>query len=299
MSMSIYIARLVLARVFLTTITLGFFRIFRKLRTKKEKPQITIQYKEETIVIRPDSFTQEDIEKELRTILGERLLSDSLSEQIKELSTIKHNLGISFVKAVQIDYFEIMTPNKTYPFKIVVSDEIKTEELKKALLESVEKYLQSEKEAGMFEELKIILESSIVNLKLIMPGCIVAPSEVLIDFTDDVNNVTFYVTPLSRGKMEGYIEFLSGDYSFSKILLNPNIRPTRSITVYGSLISVIPLVFSLLGLDILSSFKLVGNFDITHLIAILGIIISMIIGSVLLIRSDPKKAETPKIARIG
>ncbi|MCK5047250.1 MAG: hypothetical protein KAS22_11765, partial [Candidatus Heimdallarchaeota archaeon] len=248
----------------------------------------------------------------LKTSIVEEFLEEAVEEADEEPEYGKQAIEIAddsmelededyeseYLKQISMEYFDRMNPQNYYPMTISISDIIAAK--KAAVVNPITGERKIQKQA----EIEATLKDPIVTIRPTIPGCSVVPSIIDTDFSYTKDEVTFYITPGVKGEILGKIEFLNEgkaiySYDFEAKVVDP--RYARVVAFYGILISFLPKIITLLGVDLWLGTTLnelwgvaentVGNMSIASLIAIGGIIpvlaISMLVGQ----RLKPKSSR--------
>ena len=204
-----------------------------------------------------------------------------------------------YLKHISMEYFDRMNPQNYYPLTLNISD-IKQDEIAPEV-----NIITGERKVQDQSQLDAKLKNPIVKIRPTLPGCSVVPREIETDFSNETDEVTFYVTPGVKGEIIGHIKFINEGKifhttDFKAKVVDPNYA--RIVAFYGILASFVPKILSMLGMDIglsatissLSSqaIAVVGDMNIASLIAIGGVL-PVIVAS-LLVRQRLK----PKSKRI-
>ncbi|NHJ86337.1 MAG: hypothetical protein FK734_12810 [Asgard group archaeon] len=203
-----------------------------------------------------------------------------------------------YLKHISMNYFDRMNPQNYYPYIINISD------IKQEKIITIQNPITGERQTQQRSQLSTKLDNPIVKIRPTIPGCNVVPNEIETDFDKVEDEVTFYVTPVVKGKIVGQIQFINeGNIihttEFTAKVVDP--RYARAVAYYGILTSFIPKIISLLGIDFGLNLTLndiwsvsvdyFGNMSIASLIAIGGIIPVVVISILVRQKLKPKSCK--------
>jgi hypothetical protein len=196
----------------------------------------------------------------------------------------------AYHKNIAIDYFDRMNPDKFYPIVVNLAD---IEQAKKKIEDNI---LTGERKIQTKDEMEVLLKSPKVTVMPVFPGCSITPPMMLTDFTKKEDEVKFYCTPGIKGKIESYINFLNNEgeivYSVETPAKIDDPRYAKSIAAYGTGVSVLPKAFTLFGLTL--------SVAITNIIAIIGVAVAFITGSIVFKLRQPNATKKKiSLAEIG
>ncbi len=133
----------------------------------------------------------------IKEIEEEELMpSEYTVEQISNIPVITEKTKEKPIhRHVEINYYKIMRLGKTYPLRTKISTSKLEEKTKRPFfVEKVEEIVEFEP------------DTDLVEVKLIMPGCLVNPSSITVDIREELVDNLFYITPLSTGVFNGVLE---------------------------------------------------------------------------------------------
>ncbi|MBN1329720.1 MAG: hypothetical protein JXA54_09630 [Candidatus Heimdallarchaeota archaeon] len=203
-----------------------------------------------------------------------------------------------YLKHISMNYFDRMNPQNYYPYVINISD------IKQEKIITIQNPITGERQTQQRSQIATKLENPIVKIRPTIPGCNVVPNEIETDFDKVENEVTFYVTPVVKGKIIGQIQYINEGSiihttEFTAKVVDP--RYARAVVYYGILTSFIPKIISLLGIDFGLNLTLndlwsvaegtFGNMSIASLIAIGGIIPVVVISILVRQKLRPKSCK--------
>ena len=268
-------------------------KVGRRERLSKRKAPM------KTAVVEEFAEEQEEALEEIEKPTEESISSSQAIEIADDSMELEdEDYESEYLKQISMEYFDRMNPQNYYPMTISISDIIAAK--KAAVVNPITGERKIQKQA----EIEATLKDPIVTIRPTIPGCSVVPSIIDTDFSYTKDEVTFYITPGVKGEILGKIEFLNEgkaiySYDFEAKVVDP--RYARVVAFYGILISFLPKIITLLGVDLWLGTTLnelwgvaentVGNMSIASLIAIGGIIpvlaISMLVGQ----RLKPKSSR--------
>ncbi len=268
-------------------------KVGRRERLSKRKAPM------KTAVVEEFAEEQEEALEEIEKPTEESISSSQAIEIADDSMELEdEDYESEYLKQISMEYFDRMNPQNYYPMTISISDIIAAK--KAAVVNPITGERKIQKQA----EIEATLKDPIVTIRPTIPGCSVVPSVIDTDFSYTKDEVTFYITPGVKGEILGKIEFLNEgkaiySYDFEAKVVDP--RYARVVAFYGILISFLPKIITLLGVDLWLGTTLnelwgvaentVGNMSIASLIAIGGIIpvlaISMLVGQ----RLKPKSSR--------
>ncbi len=148
---------------------------------------------------------------------------------------------------VVIDYFSQMNVLRVYPLMITISKEkIKVRKYRGDILTG-EKREQTEKEITLREE-------SPLTVEVYFPGCLVTPTEQRVALSDHPQELTFFVTPLAKGKMDGRIVFYQDGQELATFKIKFKVidqRLAKLFALSAMVISAVPSsLYYLFGIDV-------------------------------------------------
>ncbi|HUT82798.1 MAG TPA: hypothetical protein VMZ29_16500 [Candidatus Bathyarchaeia archaeon] len=203
-----------------------------------------------------------------------------------------------YLKHISMNYFDRMNPQNYYPFIINISD------VKQEKIVTIQNPITGERQTQQRSQLSTKLENPLVKIRPTIPGCNVVPNEIETDFDKEEDEVTFYVTPVVKGKIVGQIQFINeGNIihttEFTAKVVDP--KYARAVAYYGILTSFVPKIISLLGIDFGLNSTLndlwsvaegtFGNMSIASIIAIGGIIPVVVISIIVRQKLRPKSCR--------
>ncbi len=148
---------------------------------------------------------------------------------------------------VLIDYFSQMNTYRVYPLTITISEaELERRKYREDILTG-EKREQVEKEISVREQLPL-------TVGVYFPGCLVTPTEQRIELLGKTQQLTFFVTPIAKGKMKGSVVFYQEGKKISEFTLDFKIfdqRLAKAIALTAMAVSAVPSsLYYLFGIDI-------------------------------------------------
>ena len=247
---------------------------------------------------RAKSAVKEDILESV--LLDEEVAELSPSEVSMEKETETFPEVKKFEKSCALDYFDVMNPEKYYPLHLLISDTAQKSE------GPTENLLTGERITKKVENLAFEVESSLIKVRPVFPGCSVVPQEIITDLQYPEDGITFYITPLVKSKIEdSRIEFI--DYKENLIgkidcpceVKDP--RYSRVVALYGILASSVPKILTLFGFDYLNELELTNvlpflvnifnTLSLGNFVAIAGIILSLIISIIIYYKRGDKSTK--------
>ncbi|MBY8993772.1 MAG: hypothetical protein KGD59_04425 [Candidatus Heimdallarchaeota archaeon] len=260
-------------------------------RKAELKTSMVEEFAEEVIEEADEEATEELMEEPEYGKQAIEIADDSMELEDEDYKS-------EYLKNISMEYFDRMNPQNYYPLTISISDIL--EEKKAAVVNPI----TGERKIQKQTELHATLKDPMVTIRPTIPGCSVVPSVIETDFSFTKDEVTFYITPGVKGEILGNIEFLNEGkviycYDFEAKVVDP--RYARVVAIYGIIISFIPKIITLLGVDLWLNTSLndlwavsastFGNMNIASLIALGGIIPVIALSMVVRQRLKPKSSR--------
>jgi len=207
------------------------------------------------------------------------LIPETEKQVPEEKKEVEAEEDDDYLKHISMEYFDRMNPQNYYPLTLNIADFIQDE------IAPVINPLTGERKVQQLSKLDVKLKNPIVTIRPILPGCSVVPNSIETDFSLAEDEVTFYVSPVVKGKIFGRIEFsnegsIIHSTDFDAKVVDPSIA--RAVAFYGILTSFIPRIITFLGVnfglektlaDIWSVTNSVfGDITIASLIAIVAVL---------------------------
>ena len=226
---------------------------------------------------RPSPMKKKEMSSE-RSREKEPILDEEREEQIEQVEWEKQGEQ-DYLKHIAMEYFDRMNPQNYYPLTINISDIVSDTMI------PIINPITGERKVQKLDEMDVTLYNPIVKIRPSLPGCNVEPNEIKTDFTYENDEITFYITPLVKGKIQGQINFINDDKiihstNFNAKVVDPKLA--RAVAFYGILTSFIPEILSILGINLGLNKTLTeiwsvaestfGNMTIASLIALGGIV---------------------------
>lgn len=210
-----------------------------------------------------------------RTVSAKHSSAD-LNELFPEEPTI--NLEVESLKALKfakVEWFNKMILNRVYPLIIRISTQELVASKKQVSI------VTGEEKSEVAQKITLDLETPVI-VRPEFPGCLVMPSERIIEPAIEQGTLTFFITSLAKGKMQNQIVFQQKTKIQASILLEGEVidhRLAKWLAYIGSAVGAIPAVFAfVMGQSIGTFFtsrlgNLFGNFAfISEVIVTLGLL---------------------------
>jgi hypothetical protein len=205
-----------------------------------------------------------------------------LSADANKDETIKKKKPkLAFKKHISVEYYDFMNPEKSYPMNINLSD------IEQHTIEEKENILTAEHSTQLKDKMDVKLTHPIITVHPILPGCIITPSTLQSDLLKFSDEITFFVTPIAKGTLEGYIDFLNAEGKIIHSLpINAQVedpRLARSVAVYGAVMSIIPKALTIFGINL-------GEI-LTNILAMVGVLFTFVLSYFIFKLRQPKKTK--------
>ena len=142
---------------------------------------------------------------------------------------------------VEVTYYSRMRMMRTYPLRTRVSVSRLEEPAKRPhFVERVEDIVEFEP------------DTELVEMKLVMPGCLINPSSIIVDVREELTDNLFYITPLSTGSFTGLLEIWKEGRRATTIELPfriTSLTPAKISALSGAITSS-PLVLTPFGINL-------------------------------------------------
>lgn len=245
---------------------------------------------------------QEKEESPEEEMMDEMEMSSSEISVEKEPETETESISDAkqFDKSCALDYFDVMNPEKYYPLHLTISD------IAQKAAGSRENLLTGERTTRKVEDMAFKVESSLIKVRPVFPGCSVVPLEITTDLEYPEDKLTFYITPLVKDEIkDARIEFI--DYQENVIgridcpceVKDP--RYSRVVALYGILASSVPKILTLFGFDAINELELTDvlpflvnvfqSLSLGNFIGIAGILISVIVSIIIYYKRGDKSTR--------
>jgi uncharacterized membrane protein YecN with MAPEG domain len=174
-----------------------------------------------------------------------------------------------------------MNPEKNYPMNVNLSD------IEQKTIEEKENLLTGEHKTQIKDKMELKLIHPVIKVHPILPGCIVTPTLLTSDLFKDKDELKFFVTPIAKGKLEGYIDFLDDKGKIIHYMpINAQVedpRLARSVAIYGSIASVVPKALLFFGIQM--------EEIITNLLALIGVVFTFLLSFFIFKIRQPNKTK--------
>ena len=170
-------------------------------------------------------------------IEAREIISDSPKSAVDEDEIAQRQEDIeSKSRYLLINYFDQMNPYQVYPVSIVIAKH----ELTKS--KRIQDLLTGESRSEITGEMKLTGETSL-DVEVSYPGCIVTPSRQSVSSQNDKVKITFFITPIAKGKMNGTIKISQENNLIFIMELKYKVtdqRIAKIISVIGILVAAVP-----------------------------------------------------------
>jgi len=210
---------------------------------------------------------------------------ESSEEEIRDFELLEETKEeepeLIFKKHISVEYYDFMNPEKNYPMNVNLSD------IEQKTIEEKENLLTGEHKTQLKDKMEIKVVHPTIKVHPILPGCIITPTILSSDLLKDIDELKFYVTPIAKGKLEGYIDFLDDEGKIIHYMpINAQVedpRLARSIAIYGSIASVVPKALLFFGIQM--------EEIITNIIALIGVLFTFLLSFFIFKIRQPKKTR--------
>jgi len=174
--------------------------------------------------------------KQKSSDISDKIVEDRISDDLfsdSDDTTVVKSQGYATV-----DYFDQMNPSKVYAVNVALSKskiEIKTKQ-RDVLTGETKKQVQKTFEVDFTKPIEVEID---------FPGCLVTPVKQKVILREDKKKVlTFFVTPLAKGRMRGQVKVIQDEQLVLSIILNFKVFDQRIASLLAKLgiaVSAVPL----------------------------------------------------------